>query len=295
MKANTRQHYVPRFYLRGWAVAGDSLWSYSVAGGNPFSTSVDNVACERGLYSHPPKDQTDPLATEKIMAGIEGLYAREWPGIVDRALHPDTRKNIARFVALMALRHPDSEAQIRHLNDSLRSAVNGMAPEDTISVQHDGQSAQCTVAEVLQRAGTDKDTIKSAFLRLLPDRIETVANALMERRWGIIFSDQPSFVTSDYPVVLQRGTATKKNIGFRTPGAQILFPVSPTRLLSVCDDWPHEFAHYKLTKPDLFNQTTVRAAVRFVFSTHNDPHLASQIPVWRRAQPAPHPRPPCPQ
>jgi hypothetical protein len=284
MKSNTKQHYVPRFYLRSWANAAGSIWCFPVSAGKPFETSVDNVACERGLYSHPVKDGKYPLATEKIMAKIEGHYASKWPDICDRAEHPDTRKNIARFVALMALRHPESEAQVRHLNASFRAAVSGMAPDDTISIEHGTQSAVCTVAEVLQGTGEDKDTIKSAFLRLLPAQIESIADVLVQRRWGIVFSDSPAFVTSDYPVVLHRGTATKKNIGFRTPGTQILFPISPTRLLAIADEWPHDFAHYKLTKRDLFNRIIVRAAVRFVLFNQNDSHLAAQIPLWRVRQ-----------
>ena len=42
-------------------------------------------------------------------------------------------------------------------------------------------------------------------------------------------------------------------LGFRTQDTQILFLCSPKRLLVVSDDWPHEFAHYKLADADVFN------------------------------------------
>jgi hypothetical protein len=161
-------------YLRGWADDNDSIWSFPVATGKAYPAAVESVAFERGLYSHPAKDGKDPLITEKIMAGIEGHYASKWPDICDRVDQPERLKNIARFVALMAIRHPESEAQIRQLNNSFRSAVSGMAPGDTISVEYEGRSVVCTVAEVLQAAGEDKDTIKSAFLRLIPSSLFSV-------------------------------------------------------------------------------------------------------------------------
>jgi hypothetical protein len=181
----------------------------------------------------------------------------------------------------MSLRHPDTEAEIRHLNTSLLRAVQGMAPEDTISIGHAGEFAACTVAQATEGAQVNKDAIKSAFLRLLPSRIEDLAEVLVKRRWGIIFSDKADFVTSDSPVVLRRGKATKTNFGFATPGTEILFPISPARLLTISDEWPYEFAHYKLTKPDIYNRMIALHANRFVFSHRNDPALTGRLRNWR--------------
>jgi hypothetical protein len=283
MKANTRQHYVPQFYLRGWENKDASFWAYPVAGGPPFRTAAKNVACEKGIYSHPASDNTDPLATEKTMASIEGAYARAWPHICDRALNPETRKNVARFVAFMSLRHPLTQTEISHMNTGMRSAVNGMAPQETVSFSFDaGESwVEVTAADVVSAAPQEGDKIKSSFLRLLPALTQNVAEVLFERKWGIVFSDRPAFVTSDNPVALTRGTATKRSFGFRTPGTQVFFPISPNRMLVIWDEWPHQFAHYKLTNADTFNRHIVQGAVRFVFYDQNDNHLATQIPLWR--------------
>lgn len=123
--------------------------------------------------------------------------------------------------------------------------------------------------------------IKSTFLRHLPDLIQDLAEVLVQRKWGIVFSERPAFVTSDSPMVLHRGTATKQSIGYGTAGTQILFPISPTRLLAICDDWPHAFAHYKLANLDIFNCILARAATRFVFFQNNDSQLATNILAWR--------------
>jgi len=137
------------------------------------------------------------------------------------------------------------------------------------------------VDEVLKFTNNDRDTIQTQFLRLMPHTMMEIAEVLVKRRWGIIFSDWPAFVTSDCPVVLCRGMSTKTNFGFGTPGTNILFPISPTRLLAIDDRWDYEFAHYKLTKPDIYNRIIARAAHRFVYAHNESPDLAAKISEWR--------------
>lgn len=281
MKANTRQHYVPRFYLKGWCDAKDYLWAFPVSGKPPFQTSVENVACEKGLYTHPVGDKEDQLETEKMMAKIESLYAPVWPDICDRALNTDTRMNIARFLALMALRHPGHEHQVRRMNEKILSVVEGMTDDEEIEFQIKERSGNFTVGEIRRFSSLEKDGIKSGFLNLIPALVPDIANTLASRNWGIVFADYAAFLTSDCPVLLHRGKATKENIGFRTPGTQILFPISPFRLLTICDDWPHSFAHYKLAKPDLFNGLITSGANRFVFNGTNDSAIVQKIRTWR--------------
>ncbi len=63
----------------------------------------------------------------------------------------------------------------------------------------------------------------------------------------------------------------------------MLFPCSLKRLLVVSDDWPHEFAHYKLTNADVFNRMIAQGAVRFVYGSKADSELPQKIKEWRLA------------
>lgn len=49
----------------------------------------------------------------------------------------------------------------------------------------------------------------------------------------------------------------------------------------VSDDWPHEFAHYKLADADVLNRVIAQAAVRFVYASRNDTELARKIKEWK--------------
>lgn len=218
MTHNTRQHFVPQFYLREWSNAAERVWQYSVSGSEPSQVRVTGVAFERGLYSHPNDDKIEPLATEKELAKVEGLYASVWPGIIDRAQDARTRHNLARFVALMDLRNPKHQETIQGIHTKLREVLKGVDADKLVEFRSEAGTASCPAADIIKGTSEDKNTIKSSFLRSMRDSVQDMADVLVRRRWGVVFSEHPAFVTSDRPVVLSRGACKTRNFGFRTPG-----------------------------------------------------------------------------
>jgi uncharacterized protein DUF4238 len=282
MKSNTAQHFVPRFYLRGWADNRERLWSYRVGGQPPVNTTVSKVAFERGLYTHPDGNGLSSIETEQDLAKLESLYAPVWPGVIDQAGDLSTRKNLASFVALMAVRNPNFEVEIGRLHATLRTAVSGLRPNDMVEVVgRNGKTASCSVREVLNGTLPEKQTMKASFLRAMRQQVEPIAEALITRRWGVIVSDGGEFLTSDAPVVLSRAECTKVGFGFGTPGTLVLFPISPFRMLAICDEWNQEFAHYKDHETGLLNPIIATHAVRFIYGRENVPALPAQIKAWR--------------
>jgi len=278
-KPSGRQHFVPQFYLRQWGNADEKVWQYGFDGRPPVHVGIKNIAFERGLYTHPAKDKVTPLTTEDDLAEIESGYAEVWPGIIDRATDVQTRHNIARFIALMFIRHPQHRETVRMMNETWREIVQGLAPAAVVEITAEGRVSKIRVQDVLDE--TKDEFVGSGFLKLMRGTLEHIAETLMARRWGIVFSENPAFVTSDCPVVLSRGRCQKRTFGFRTPGTHILFPYSPTRLLVISDDWSHEFAHYKLASADVFNRMIVQGAVRFVYGSENDSELAQKVKAWQ--------------
>lgn len=283
-KPSGRQHFVPQFYLRQWANGDEKVWQYGFNRPPPVHMSIKTIAFERGLYTHPSKDKVRPLKTEDDLAGIESLYAGVWPGIVDRAQDVQTRGNIARFVALMFVRHPQHRETVRLMNEGFRKAVQDLTPDEEVQIVAEGRTSKIRVLEIRKGTKGDATNIASGFLNMMRSSTEDIAAALVARRWGVVCSEEPAFVASDCPVVFNRGSCDRPAFGFGTPGTQILFPCSPKRLLVVSDDWPHEFAHYKLTNADVFNRMIAQGAVRFVYSSKDDSELAQKIKEWRLAR-----------
>lgn len=280
-KPRGRHHFVPQFYLRQWADEDEKVWQYCFDGSPPVQIGTKNIAFERGLYTHPAEDKVPPLHTEDNLADMESIYTSVWPDIVDRAQNGETRRNIARFVALMFVRHPQQREKARRRNEVFREAVRDLQPDDEVEIVAPERVCKIGVQEILE--GTKSEAAVRSFLNVMRSTVEGIAEVLVARRWGVVFSEEPTFVTSDCPVVLNRGSCQRRAFGFRTPGTLILFPCSPKRLLVIGDDWPHLFAHYKLTNANLFNEMIAQASVRFVYGSASDLGLAKKIKAWRHA------------
>lgn len=280
--SNTKQHYVPQFYLRQWADGDEKIWMYGVNGKAPIRISIDEVAFERGLYSHPPVDGIPPLTMEKKLAEGENIYARFWPEMVDRAGNIRTRKNVARFIALMDARNPRRKKFLTNTVAYFQKLAGQMKADKKIEIVGQSKIVLLRPAEIKETFNAENT--QSAFVNLMPEQAELISEILVNRRWGIIFSDTPAFATSDSPVVLHRGTSTQVSFGFATPGTMIFFPVSPTRMVVIDDSWQYDFAHYKLTNPDAFNKIIAEAAVRFVYADKESHDFSKKISGWRNGR-----------
>jgi hypothetical protein len=279
--SNTKQHYVPQFYLRQWADGDEKIWMYGVNGKAPVRISIDEVAFERGLYSHPHVDGIPPLTTEKKLADLESIYAPSWPKMVDRAGNIRTRKNVARFIALMDARNPRRKKLLTNTVAYFQKKADQMKPDEKIEIVGQSKTVLLRPAEIKETFNAENT--QSAFVNLMSEQAELISEILANRRWGIIFSDTPAFATSDSPVVLYRGTCTEASFGFATPGTMIFFPVSPTRMILIDDSLQLDFGLYTTANPDAFNKIIAGAAVRFVYADKESNDFSQKIRSWRTA------------
>jgi hypothetical protein len=51
-------------------------------------------------------------------------------------------------------------------------------------------------------------------------------------------------------------------------------------MLVINDDWPNEFAHYKLMDADVFNRMIAQGAVRFIYGSEDNLEQAQKIKEW---------------
>jgi Protein of unknown function (DUF4238) len=244
-------HWLPQFYLRQWASdEDDNIWVYPVDGPKPFKTSPRAVAAEKGLYDPTPSTELKRRDTERQLAEIEATYAKVWPNIFKQAGDFETRKNLARFLATLWLRSPER----RRAAAAAHRRVYG--PRGVL---------------------TDKRAIQDTFLFTMKGNNEWLAGILAERRWGILFTDDAFFITSDSPVVLTQGHAPDSSGFFDTPGTHVSFAISPKLMLFIDDSWQSEYAVYPLIDREGFNNNAILAAQRFVFSHEESQKLQTLI------------------
>ena len=213
---------------------------------------------------------------EADLGKIEGLFAPRWPDVFRNLADSRRKKNLARYLAIQHLRHPSRLAHIERQNQSMLELLS-KTPEDTEKVEMqllDGTIYTVKIADYRNYLH-DRSEREAVFLWMMRASTEDLAKILFERKWGIIESEDPHFVTSDCPLTLSRGDSQRRVFGFRTPGTEIFFPITPHALLVISDAWPYDSACIERTNFSKisaqsdwpFNLPQLKSASRFIFSS----------------------------
>jgi hypothetical protein len=115
-------------------------------------------------------------------------------------------------------------------------------------------------------------------LGIMPLTEEELWEPLANRKWGLISTPTPTVLTSDTPVAIIPHWIGEKGEGFCS--SDVLFPVSPQKLLVISDDSEDSFAYRLLTQSVNYNSAIAATASRFVFSSKLDLELADSICQW---------------
>lgn len=264
------QHYVPKFYLEGFADLKGVVWVFDKFTGRVFASKPERIAREKYFYDVPKLESSlgldQPL--EKAFWPHESEAARvitylDWAIFEDEfpRLHQNNRQVLAMHIALQILRVPKYR-QLMH--NSIRSI--------------DDKSL-----EPLKRMVDDDERMVHALTFMNDQAINELARMLAGQIWLFArnITDLP-FYSSDNPVLFK----TKDNKFWTTPkqpierGIQIVFPLSPDCILYVMEKtyWssvepfdgkisPVEFTEFMV---DHENSGQVGMCKRFIFSCRND-------------------------
>jgi hypothetical protein len=288
-----RQHWVPRCYLRYFATleTRDSedplVWIFSKQSGEPRLTDTKQVAAECYLYSPKDKDGVRLWTMEAELMRLENLVARLWPtianGFVNLEENSSIRKLIALFVATLYLRHPRRLSQTVQIHAEIVELCGGL-PKDANgnpqvrAVQHGGKIYSFDNSDWLQYKAVGPEEKKQMFIDGIRQNSIRFAELLMKKRWSIIFSELPVFITTDSPVTVVN--PSRDTFGLRTAGTVIFFPLSPTRLLVIDDreDQPRD-QYYPLMESGSASANLVawRNCDRFMISSRHTDIVCAEI------------------
>lgn len=262
-----RHHFVPQFYLRGWANSADKIAVWPREGGKGFLARPRSFACEKGLYDTSDHDELSDWDSERELSRIEGLYSEVWPDIFQRAYNPRTKRNLARFLALLDLRHPSNKERLRMMarmdSEILASVPDGQ--EQIPVTLPDGTEALINVSEIRAHQQSGEKGIDEDFLWFMRSQVEPLAEAFFQRRWGVYVSETPVFYTSDLPLVTWRHNCEKPFFGYGTSGTMITLPLSPYKLLAIHDDFSRDGMSYPLEELGNLNDGCWKSGAKFIF------------------------------
>jgi len=277
-----RQHWVPRCYLRHFATpeSKDSddplIWIFSKFEGDPRITSIAQIAAQNYLYSPTCEDGSRNWDMEDKLADLEGMAASVWPflagGFTDLQKRAPIRKAVALFAAVLHLRHPRMLVEVGRIHERLVTLFKSF-PKDANGnpciafVDHQGVRVPFDASDWPQYKIASPDQKHKIFVDNINQHATSCAEILLKKRWSVVFSDAPLFITSDTPLALSN--SGQEIFGLSTPGTIVSLPLSPTRILIMDDrhDQP-DGQYYPLAKcdPAPFNFIAWKGCERFMLS-----------------------------
>ena len=271
--ATVNQHFVPRMYLKrftaGSTAGSTMLRVLGKADGRLFGASTGNLAAERYFY-----DGVGPQEAENALAELESATSP----IIDRLaaegefqpLSVEESWTLAAFVALLDLRTASFRGAALDLAESidgtLQQVANALGANHTpVAPQTPDEAREYHKALMWSTASAARETM-----------------ALMQ--WSLLEAPHEArFVTSDNPVVKHNPVPPPApwmgNLGWKSPGLQILLPLSPSRCLAICDTNIRlpGLARYSLEGVRMANELQAFYAHRFIFGSRDDELTALEL------------------
>ncbi len=115
MNQARRQHWTPRLYLRSFATPDTAgrddpdVWLFHKDDGDPFRTSISNVAVEIFLYSPKSQNGQRNFEADSKLQMLESTIAPLWKELAEDRVDlkdPVVRKGIGLFLATLFHRNP---------------------------------------------------------------------------------------------------------------------------------------------------------------------------------------------
>ena len=264
--ATVNQHFVPRMYLKRFAAeseAGSSMLRVlSKADGRLFGANVSNVAVERYFY-----DGVGPQEAEGALAELEGATSP----IIDRLaaegefqpLSAEESWTLATFVALLDVRTASFRRAAIGLAESIDGALRQMA--NALGTRHAPTAPQAP------------DEAREHHKSLMWTIAAASREAMASMQWTVLVAPvEARFVASDNPVVKYNPVPPPVpwmgNLGWRSPGLQVLLPLSPSTCLAIFDAdvrLPGR-ARFALEGVRMANELQTFYAHRFIFGSRDD-------------------------
>lgn len=233
-----RCHWVPQAYLRVFAAETRhrKIWRLSKLddGGEPELKPIAKVAVRFYLYA--PKDPRTGIVDDRMerkLSDLEQFIGDPiWQALCNE--HPDlswepARKMVSLIVAVMHLRNPAHLNKHKEIHNWL---VKTVTEEGAVPERFEYRDQTCVLDADSWPAF--RDASEHDVQRIWLDDLSSAAwyaTELMKMRWTILCADKPTFITSDNPVTIVHPSLRFR--GISDPQTIVMFPLSPTRMLTM--------------------------------------------------------------
>jgi hypothetical protein len=239
-----RQHFLPRFYLDGFANAG-MLAVYDRETNEVRVQQPVNTGVIGHFYTFEDNEGRKRFELEQMLSEFEAKASSCICKLTAKQeISPDERADLAIFVALAAFRTPDIVDSLKLFNSGLigdmtksmfanvgqvKERMRGKPSSPTI--EDDLEKEAKEIVEFVKSGQYEITTSHRWAIGMAMQMAFSVAPLLAGRNWVVIYrdSDKKSFVTTDAPVVLSTITPREPSIygvGFGNADAMVTFPLT---------------------------------------------------------------------
>jgi ElaB/YqjD/DUF883 family membrane-anchored ribosome-binding protein len=214
-------HYVPRYYLKGFSQNdGKTIYVYDKTERRCFTTQVKSITNETDFYS--------PEVEEYLANTIENPANDVLKKIRDRVeISPGDKRTLSAYMTCMMKRvpkgkeklkelAPDTAEAVRQRIDSLLNVAAAAQPEKNEFIQ----KRRAEIGEIIDKYA--KDPPKEIWLtNMPPEKSPRVLAALSSMAWRFLtFDEYPAFLTSDNPLFFFT------SMGIGNQESEVTFPIS---------------------------------------------------------------------
>lgn len=275
MDEPTRQHWVPKVYLRQFATADTPNWDvpqinvYDTQTNKRFCTSIDNVAVKRHLYTIGVNESEKLYAVENVLSLIETKakpYLAELSKGNNVQVIEGARLVLSIFLATLLVRNPRMHGLLHDYRDDLKKGTR--FGRTSVTTKFGKKTYEWSKDEWKWFSEIDDEGMHIIFSRSVLWSAKPIANVLLKMKWCLIGASTGEFVTTDNPLSVYH--PSKRSWGIATLGVHIHLAISPKYMLFIGTELPvAENKTYLLPAEgiDGFNSVIIWQAERYILSS----------------------------
>ncbi len=287
MPVAKRQHYIPRMHLKQFVGVQPKgqVWTYDAETGAVRSATPENTAVETHFYSVKAADGTMDTRIEEYLSGVESSAAPVYEALLRGELpgDPQLRVYFSEFLATMYVRTPGMRRMHAEIMSRGAQITNYAYGANVRAFDALVKRMAADGGPVIDEA--QKDSVRQALLDpsnfIFEVSKESTIKALavadklapifFNMEWAVVKPRHGFFITSDNPLVREVDPKTRHPIygdhGFLNKTAQVIFPLSPQRLLLI--SWKKSEPGIKIVERKFVDAITRSLAAnsdRYLFS-----------------------------
>jgi hypothetical protein len=303
-----RQHFIPILHLKHFVGADPKgqVWTYDAESGEVRSATPENTAVQTHFYSVERDGGVMDTRVEDCLAEIESRAAPGYEALL-RAEIPakdaQARADFATFLAVMYVRTPamrriSGEIAGRLIQIHAYASGSNEQAFETMLLRAEKNGARSLSPEKKERLRRDLldpsryvvQVAKQLTFPAIFGAADELAPILLNMKWSIIEALHGFFITTDNPLVREVDQTTHHPIygdgGFLNETAQVIFPLSPDRFLSMTwNESARDVGAFERNQVDKINHGLAAHSDRYLYAHIRHKRLEEMAAKFKNSRP----------